>query len=76
LLKTLDSENDLEQAISSLELINFESIETEVSEDNILDQVSTASENNILEQTSITSESVLEEITIFQDKINKKLAVS
>lgn len=66
ILKTLNSENDLEQVISSLELINNELTETEVCEDNILEQASTA------------SESVLEEITIVQSKINKnkKLAIS
>jgi hypothetical protein len=60
ILKTLNSENDLEQAIFSLELINYELTETEINEDNILEQVSTASKNNILEQASIASESVLE----------------
>jgi hypothetical protein len=65
ILKPLNSENDLE-TISSLELINYEPTETEVNE------------NNILEQASIANESVLEKITIVQGKINKnkKLAVS
>jgi len=57
ILKTLNSENDLQQAISSLKLVNNELTETEVSEDNILEQASTS------------SESVLEDITIVQDKI-------
>ncbi|XP_050065514.1 KRAB-A domain-containing protein 2-like [Aphis gossypii] len=66
ILKTLNSENDLQQAISSLELVNNELTETEISEDNILEQASTS------------SESVLEDIAVVQDKIkkNKKLAVS
>ncbi|XP_025201180.1 KRAB-A domain-containing protein 2-like [Melanaphis sacchari] len=78
ILKTLNSENDLEQAISSLELINYELNKREVSEDNILEQALTESEDNILEQVSTVNESVLEEITIVQGKINKnkKLAVS
>ncbi|KAF0747301.1 KRAB-A domain-containing protein 2-like [Aphis craccivora] len=36
ILKTLNSENDLQQAISLLELVNNELTKTEVSEENIL----------------------------------------
>lgn len=49
-----------------------------MSEDNILEQASTAGEYNVLEPVSTVSESVLKEITIVQGKINKnkRLAVS
>jgi len=42
ILKTLNSENDLQQASSSLELINDELTKTEISENIIIDQASTA----------------------------------
>jgi len=37
ILKTLNSENDLQQAISLLEVVNNELTETQVSEENILE---------------------------------------
>ncbi|CAI6354329.1 unnamed protein product [Macrosiphum euphorbiae] len=64
-----------EQAISSLELINYELTKTEVSEDKTLGQVSTASKDNILKQASTASEWVLEEITIVQGAANKKESI-